>query len=320
MMIAEPVGLESGLGILGFCYIPYHFVYDIYYPVLIQISDRDEIFQFPVAVVIDKSTARNSLKGETQSKNEIEKLCNYKNTPVQVYTYDNELNPVEADISFTCLNQRCSIGKTEIKGKDSVLSDKFPQCINGKVIAKADGYVTEEQIVSTNEPATVNMIMAKKYLLNLKLLIDGVNFNDVNGLAVINFENDKNSFSVAYPEQNKIYLSEGEYNISVQVFSSASLSIPSSSSRQCIETPSPGLIGIFGKTEEQCFNIDMPAQTLDQALIAGGKTQEFILENELKTSKTFSISVNKLPTPTSLDQLQKNYEMADTSSLGVSIS
>ncbi len=321
MMIAEPVGLESGLGILGFCYIPYHFVYDIYYPVLIQISDRDEIFQFPVAVVIDKSVARNSLKIDTSvENNEIEKLCSYKNTDVKVYTYDNEFNPIEADVSFVCLNQRCNIGKTEISGGDSFISDKFPQCINGRVIARAEGYTIEEQIVSTNEPTTVNIIMSKKYPLNLKLLVDGVEFKPLDeGLAVINFENDKNSFSVAYPSQNKIYLSEGEYNISVQVFSSSSLSVPASSSRQCVESPAPGLGGIFGKTEEQCFDIELPAQMLDTALIAGGKTQEFILESELKGAKQFSISVNKLQSPTSLDKLQQNYELAETSSLGVSI-
>jgi len=322
MMIAEPVGLESGLGILGFCYVPYHFVYDIYYPVLIQIYDNDEIFQFPVAVVIDKSTARNALKGETETQNsEIEKLCSYRNTQVQVYTYDNELSPVEADISFVCLNQRCNIGKTEISGGDSVLSDKFPQCINGKVIAKAEGYVTEEQIVSTNEPTTVNIVMAKKYPLSLRLLVDNVEFKSGTNedIAVVNFESEKNSFSVAYPQQNKIYLSEGEYNISVQVFSSSSLNIPASSSRQCVETPAPGLGGIFGSTEEQCFDIDMPAQIIDKGLIAGGKTSEYVLENELKGSTQFSINVNKLPNPNTLEQLQQNYELAEVNGLGVSI-
>ena len=28
-MIAKPVGTEQGMGIMGFCYSPYHFVYDI---------------------------------------------------------------------------------------------------------------------------------------------------------------------------------------------------------------------------------------------------------------------------------------------------
>src|SRR3989338_10033739 len=39
LMIAEPVGTQEGMGIMGFCYVPYHFVYDLRFPVLIQVGD-----------------------------------------------------------------------------------------------------------------------------------------------------------------------------------------------------------------------------------------------------------------------------------------
>ena len=51
-MVAKPVGLQEGMGMMGFCYVPYHFVYDINFPVLIQFWDEKELFQFPVAVVL----------------------------------------------------------------------------------------------------------------------------------------------------------------------------------------------------------------------------------------------------------------------------
>ena len=51
-LIANPVGNQAGMGILGFCYVPYHFVYNIKYPVLVQVYEGDEIFQFPLAVII----------------------------------------------------------------------------------------------------------------------------------------------------------------------------------------------------------------------------------------------------------------------------
>jgi hypothetical protein len=35
--VAKPMGLQAGMGILGFCYVPYHFVYDIDFPVLISV-------------------------------------------------------------------------------------------------------------------------------------------------------------------------------------------------------------------------------------------------------------------------------------------
>jgi len=303
------------MGILGFCYVPYHFVYDIYHPVLIQVYDEQDIFQFPVAVVVDKSVPREALAGELPvEESELDKFCDYKNTQVSVYTYDNTLTPVKADIYFDCLNQKCTMGETKLAGSDAILTTNFPQCVNGKVVARAEGYAPAEYYVSTNEPATANVLMDKEYELDLELVVGGLEIN--NGIAIVNFEGEKYGATVAYPEQNKIKLIEDYYNVSVQVFSGSSLTIPASSSRQCVEVPASGLFGIFGKTNEQCFNIELPAQILDNALSAGGKSQEYILESELKSGK-ITLSVPKLPTPNSLEQVQKNFELMNSQRVGV---
>ena len=321
MLIAEPVGLQQGMGIIGFCYVPYHFVYDIYYPVLIQVYDNNELFQFPVAVVIDKSVPRQAIVGERVSEEDaIDEICDYKNTNMQVYTYNSNLEPVEADVNFVCFNTECNIGKTEVKGKDAVISAAFPQCINGKVIAKAEGYLPSELIVSTNEPGTANVLMDKLYDLDLRLVVNGQEFKPKeNDIAVINFESEKNSFSVVYPNQKKARLSEGYYNISVQVFSGSALTIPASSTRQCVKVPAKGIFGIFGKEDEQCFNVDIPSQTLSNALSAGGKTSEYILESGLKSANAIDVSVSSLPVPNSLDQLQQNYELYDEAKANINL-
>ena len=44
ILMANPIGNQPGLGFLGFCYVPYHFVYNIRYPVLIQVQNGAEIF------------------------------------------------------------------------------------------------------------------------------------------------------------------------------------------------------------------------------------------------------------------------------------
>jgi len=318
LMVAEPVGLEQGMGIIGFCYVPYHFVYDIYYPILIQVYEKDELFQFPVSVIIAKSSARNALEtSEIDQEDSMDEFCNYKNTIVSVYTYDNNLNPVQADIDFVCLNQKCSMGETEVSGGDAVLSTAFPQCINGKIVAKAEGYVTTEQYVSTNEPQTVNVLMDKLYDLDLDLIVGGRPFSE--GIAIISFDSDENSFTAVYPDQEEIKLSQGEYEISVQVFGDSSLTIPSSTSRQCVETPSSGIGGFLGITHEECFDITIPSQTIDNALIAGGKVSEFILESELYGAGEIEIEVNSFPRPTSLEQLQENYNLVEVNRLGVQI-
>ena len=54
ILMANPVGNQPGLGIIGFCYAPYHFVYSVKYPVLVQVSDGDEIFQYFAYIKIRK--------------------------------------------------------------------------------------------------------------------------------------------------------------------------------------------------------------------------------------------------------------------------
>jgi hypothetical protein len=79
LLIANPVGNQPGLGIMGFCYVPYHFVYNIKYPVLVQIFSGEEIFQFPLAVVIEGNKPRKALDIEAIDVG-LPELCNYKNT------------------------------------------------------------------------------------------------------------------------------------------------------------------------------------------------------------------------------------------------
>ena len=235
-----------------------------------------------------------------------------------IYTYDNNLNLIEADIDFVCLNAQCDIGITEISGGDAVLSAKFPQCVNGKIVAKAEGYADAEVIVSTNEPDNVNILMDKLYEVNVEVFVSGMSFSNQD-MAIINFVGEDNNAVVVYPEQRKVSLSEDYYEIDVQVFSKSSLTIPASSSRQCVEVSKPGLLGLFGRTNEQCFEIEMPEQKIENALVAGGNIDYYILESDLTGARKIRLGMSSLPRPASLEQLQQNYELLETNKLEVDI-
>lgn len=324
LMVSYPVGLEAGMGVLGFCYVPYHFVYDVYYPVLVQLNEGDDFFMFPVSVVIDKSVARNAIESSENAyisqEGSVDQICNYRNSPMTVYTFDSQINGVEADISFECLGAECTIGKTEkVDEQNSLFSGNFPSCVNGKIIAKADGYVDSEYIVSTNQGGIVNILMNKLYELPVELYVDGRKYEGKSeDMALINFASEDNSQSINYPLNNVIKISEGYYNISVSVFSSSSLVIPASSTRQCVKTLAPGILGFFGKTNEECFDIAIPATKLDNILSAGGKASEYILESEIMNARVLKIRVNSLPSVKSLDDLGSNYELFEVSNLEVS--
>jgi len=306
VMMAEPVGNQPGLGILGFCYVAYHFVYDIVFPSLIQVYDSNELFQFPVAVIIDDNKAREALPVNAVFDSQPE-LCKYPNKDVRVYTYDTNLKGVEADISFECLGQRCDIGRTKTEEENAVLNAKFPSCLNGFVSVKAEGYAGKRHMFSTNEESEANIILDKLYDLDLELRVDG---EKTDNYAVINFVSEDNTQVVSWPEQQEVKLSEGYYNISVYVYRQSGISIPGMKKEVCNEVPSAGLLGIFGGTTEKCFDVDIPAQELTNVVSGGGKSSDYFIESQLQGNKVI-VSVFSISVPSSIEQLQDTYNMLE---------
>ncbi len=309
LMIANPIGNQQGLGILGFCYVPYHFVYNIKYPVLVQVYSGDEIFQFPVAIVIQGNKPRVALNSTAETITSSD-LCPYKNTATTVKTYDTNLNPVDSQISYECFGQSCYIGNTS----SGTLTTEFPQCVNGFVTAKADGYQESREQYSTTQEGSVSVVLNKLYPLTVNLKLGGINYN---GNAIIYFTSAGNSQTISYPEQKQVKLSEGNYQISVYVYQNSSIQLQATSSQQCTQIPTSGIGGIFGITEKKCFDVNIPSQIISSVLAGGGKQDYSILENYLQTSNTIQINANALPIPTTIEQLQNNYAAFDGSGLEI---
>ncbi|MBT6689915.1 hypothetical protein HN903_04930 [archaeon] len=300
--VVKPVGLQEGLGVLGFCYVPYHFVYDVNFPVMVQFFDDNELFQFPVGVVISRSQPREALP--TTNGFSIEsRVCEMKNQEVDVYTYDVDLNPVEAVISFKCLDAVCNIGETEITGEDAILNGEFPQCVNGFVVADAEGYAQAKYQISTNEESLANVVLKKKY--NLSLDLGNVD------KAVVNFISEDFSATVLYPEMDSLELVEGYYNVSVYVYDGSSLKFPATSRSECVDVPESGLMGLFGAETEKCYDINMPEMDIDFAVVGGGKTREYITSEDLDNADEINLNVPLFGLPASLEELSANHERVD---------
>jgi len=309
VLIATPVGNQAGLGILGFCYVPYHFVYNINYPVLIQVQDGDEVFQFPVAVVIRGNKPREPLAGSA-SEIGVTELCKYKNTMIGVNTYDTKMNSVEADISYECFGEVCSIGKTS----SGYLEKEFPQCVNGYVIAKADGFEETKQIYTTTQEGSVSVFLDKLYEKEVNLKLDN---RDYNSEAIINFVSEDSSKSIVYPEQKSIALSPGQYEVQVYVYKNSTLELEATTKQQCVDIPAPGLSGLIGMKKEKCFDIQIPSQIVSNALAGGGKEDYYVSESELESSNVIEINANAFPAPRSLEQLQENYILFENNELEI---
>ena len=308
LIVASPIGNQQGLGILGFCYVPYHFVYDLSFPVMIQISAGAEIFQFPVTVIIDNNLPRKAELNEFAEQGEDFDVCKFKTQDIAINTFDVNLNPIEANLSYVCFDQECNLGET----KDGRFEGKAPSCLNGFIHARSSGFSEKSQIFSTNSETDADIILDREYDVQIDLKIAG---QTVKSTAIVTFAGEKTS-AAALPDQTSLKLSEGLYNISVFIYGNSSVSIPASTKTQCIEISRGGLAGIIGLTKEQCVDIEIPATKIDYALIGGGKSSEFLLESELQKGRIV-IDSSELPYPNSLEQLQYNLESFD--SLGLDI-
>ena len=314
ILMAEPVGLQEGMGMLGFCYVPYHFVYDFAYPVLIQIYSGSEMFQFPVVVFIDKNNPREALDAQGLP-DVVPELCQKKNTEIRVSTYNTNLNPISANIKFKCFDTICDIGNTEISGGDAVLSEDFPQCVNGYILASAEGYKTKKHLISTINSGNAMIVLDKKYNLNLEVQKQGIVLT--NDYAVVTFTKEDEVKSIAYPEMNEIELTEGQYEIKVYVYSDSNINLKGSSTQKCVDVPKTGVLGIFGMSEEKCFDLDIPDQIISFAVSGGGTQNYYIAESELEGSNKLIINADSFTKPTRVEDLQINYNNVDTGGLGV---
>jgi len=315
LLVAEPVGLEEGMGMLGFCYVPYHFVYDLAYPVLVQTYYNDEMFQFPVVVYINKNKPRVPLD-TAGVPNQVSELCEHKNTEMTVYTYDRNLNPVEAQIEFKCFDTTCNIGRTSLSGGDSILIKEFPQCVNGFIIARAEGYRSTKELVSSVSAGVISIFLDKEYELDLDILKDGslVSGDDY---AVVTFKNKNQSRTVSYPDQKTVKLTEGQYEIKTYIYSNTDLMLQGSSTPKCIDVPKSGLFGIFGATEEKCFNLDVPGQDVGFAISGGGTQNYYVSDSELEFTEKIVIDAEGFGVPTKIEDLQINYNNIENSRLDV---
>jgi len=310
-LIADPVGNQPGLGVIGFCYVPYHFIYNVKYPVLVQVYSGEEIFQFPMAVVIQNNNPRQSLDA-TAIESIVPELCQYKNSEIEIKIRDKQGNPVRgAHISYECFENKCNIGESSDLG---ILKENFPQCVNGYILVRADGFKDSKYLFSTVSPGSLTVIMDKLYNKDIQLKLDG---GDYNGNAIIYFISDDFTKTMLYPEQRFVGLAEGQYEVHVYIYRNSSISIGETITEQCMEILKPGVLGFFGLREERCFEIEVPEQIISQALVGGGKQKYYILESELINLGVIEINTESLLVPETIEQLQTNHLLFETRGLEI---
>jgi len=307
LLIAKPLGNQNGMGFLGFCYVPYHFVYNMKYPVVMQIYQDEEFFQFPFVVVIQGNKPRQSLTSSFSSNEEGVDLCADKLSSARISLVDSEMNSVEGNISYECFGSICDIGETT----NGQLQANFPQCVNGHLIVRSEGFAEyrETQTIMENN-SFILASLSKEFLINLEILAEGKEFDNS---VIINFISDKGqSFTAVYPEQREVKLSEGEYEIQTYLYGPSEFKLSENNTyRQC----AGGYVLGIGQT---CYDIEIPEEMMKNVLIGGGTSNSYFMEEDLMNANTLILDVGDLRNPKTLEELQSNYEFIGTRNIGVS--
>lgn len=309
VMVASPIGNQQGLGILGFCYAPYHFLYDVSFPVMITLYNGQDTFQFPVVVVINRNMPREAGFYDIGNETQEEDICKDASSSAEVRVLDVNLNPIKSKVSadFVCVNQECPIGESS----SGIVRGNVPPCVNGYVKVRAEGYAEKKQLFSSNKEGSADIILDKEKEMNVEVVVGG---KPLDGNAIVSFVGERNYF-ITLPEMKKMSLSEGLYNISVFVYGNSSVVIPAGTKRQCYQVQSPGFLG-FGSTREECTDINIPETKIESALIGGGKAEMYVLSSDLDKS-TLVLNVDSLGKPSSIEQLQDNYIIFDSKGAGM---
>jgi len=311
MLVAKPVGNQQGMGVLGFCYVPYHFVYNLRHPVLVQVTEGGEMFQFPMVVLIEGNLAREGKAGQSTA-GKTEDVCEFANTKTKVSIYDGDLKPVDGVVSFSCVDSSCNLGNSA----NGELEALFPQCVNGVLEVSAEGYKDEEIIYSSMQEGNPILILEKEYNQDISLIIGGKEYT---GEGMISISSEDVSETIILGEENNIDISQGEYDIQVHLYKSSELKLPASTQEHCVRVPRTGILGLAGLTKNDCTEVEVPEQLVTNALIGGGSGKYIFSEDELKNSNRIVITADAMNEPTSLEELQNNYILMDTNELGVTL-
>jgi hypothetical protein len=312
LLVANPIGNQQGLQALGFCYVPYHFTYDMMFPVLVRITSEDEFFQFPVVIVIDKNTPRNGVAsaldfGEDEA---VPSLCAAATQNLRVSVRSSSGSVKNATVNYGCFDQSCPIGVTNSNG---VIQGLVPACLNGFIDVNAEGYAPAHQLFSSHNSSDADIRLDQQYSVKINVSVDGKNSN---ALTFVSFEGDHGVRQAVVPESRSVSLAAGFYNLTVYQYGNASIRIPATTSKQCLEVSAGGLRGVFGATREQCFDVPIPETVIDKALTAGGQGEVFLPEELLKTGSLI-VNVHALPKPTGIDSLETNYALFETQGVDV---
>ena len=321
---------ESATGSIGLvmnllCIQSHNFIYDMKYPVLIQLYDDKSLdgftFQFATQVILDNNQPRENRLGIDEFTATEKRVCASADMPISVYAIDDKTGDLlnNARISFICTGTSCELGETNINSEgDYALTTKVPQCLNGIIEVEKDGY--SKGSIITNTLSSADVFISLKPVFVKDLIIKVIENGNVRNLrddesAVISFSDELGDYeTLVTDESEEIGLVESSYSIKGYITRDRSITLEDKDVEYCIDVPRRGILGLLGSTKKECKKTTIEGTTLDSILI-GGAEFSYSFDN-LEEGENVIIYLVVDDIPVDVRELQSLYEKIPLYELG----
>ena len=318
----ETATLTGALLTQYFCLDNHHVVYDIKYPVLITLTDSQGfIMQFVVQIIIDNNTPRQDTSPRYMSEQEENKICNYKTEIIEVESYSvtetDNLAPVgEVSIILKCGQATCGLGTTNGQGQLQTLA---PQCANGILIAKKEGYHQAKTIVpGTVENSVTTVMLEPYYTTNIQQRIIDKKTGEIRDpyeseTVTTTLQHQETGYTTTTDGTEPINLIAGDYKITTIVIGESTwpIVVPETITEKCINTKGKGLASFFA-TPEQCFTRTTESFELNEVIKGGVSYQATLKREMLSTQETIYIYTPAEPITADMEKIAQRYSALET--------
>ena len=181
---------QKGIDILSFfCLHLWHFTYDINYPVLVTVFDKDTItnkpyqFNFAFKVAIDHNQPNRISTGtelfETEPDLSSDDYCNDVQNEISIFTVNNATTEGIRDVNltFVCGRYYCDMGQSNWLsfGAAAGITARFPFCVNGIIKGIKQGFAESSSFIQTD-------VAGRSYVLPLNPIKEFQNYKVVKHL------------------------------------------------------------------------------------------------------------------------------------------
>ena len=304
-----------------FCFNSYQFVYDIKFPVLVQLTKNGYTLQFAVQSIIQKNQPRINRAVFENIESDENRFCTASKTSNVIYAlnFENGASLEDASVKVKCISSICDVGKTKLQGQESYLDALTPSCLNAEIIASKEGFNDAVTIANTNEQGSINLELKPKH--NLKAELKVIENGQVRSLydnenVLVQFIDSDDNYAVTIDKNiESTELIAGSYDASsFLIVSGLNITLSGTDVEKCVDIPKSGVLGLVGLKDRKCFSTKIDSLNVDQVISGGDKFGLELFKDDLSTASKIVIYVTKNPTPESIEELKNEINLIETNS------